>query len=164
MHAIRSEETTCSIPKDETQCHPSTRNTVFPATAAEGSEEEACHCEPCSATSDVELHDASPMCDAHLRQLTRDQQRFLWHMRLGHINDRAMADLHNHVDGTPKFKRNDVMSTCPLCAQAKIHKAAGVDDSVECWQHVHIDFGFMVQIALMAKHAASSSHAGKVAA
>ena len=44
--------------------------------------------------------------------LTRDQSRALWHMRLGHINERLVSDLHKCVDGVPSLSRSDVLHSC----------------------------------------------------
>lgn len=95
--------------------------------------------------------DVTPFRDPDLpiRALTREQQRTLWHMRLGHTNDARVAQMHRYADGIPSLPRSDVLHKCPLCTQAKLHKASRVavepDTSTECWQHVHMDFGFFVQ-------------------
>ena len=87
------------------------------------------------------------MCD--IRALSQDQQRALWHFRLGHVNERTVADLHKYVDGVPKMSRSDALHSCALCKRTKLHKAARgpSEDSnpTDCWQHIQIDFGFMVQ-------------------
>ena len=102
---------------------------------------------------------AHPTCDiAHwnganeqstIHALTQEQQRMLWHMRLGHTNHRAVADAHKFVNGIPKLPRADLLDDCPICKRTKLHKAARGDlediDSEECWQHINIDFGFIVQ-------------------
>ncbi len=81
--------------------------------------------------------------------LTREQQRSLWHMRLGHINERLVSDLHKYADGVPSLPRADVLHSCPMCARAKLHKANRGDEdttaATECWQDIQIDFGFFVQ-------------------
>ena len=84
-----------------------------------------------------------------VRALTADQQRALWHCRLGHTNARAVSDLHKFVDGIPKLPRDDPLSSCPLCKRAKLRKAdRGPPEEVEpeaCWQDIQIDMGFMIQ-------------------
>ena len=84
-----------------------------------------------------------------VRALTQDQQRMLWHMRLGHVHHRAVADAHEYVKGIPKLPRADLLHDCPICKRTKLHKAARGDteeiESEECWQHINIDFGFIVQ-------------------
>ena len=89
----------------------------------------------CSLTKDVNT-------------LSRDQLRALWHMRLGHINERLVSDLHKYVDGVPALPRSNVLHSCPMCAQAKLHKANCGDtdttEATECWQDIQIDFGFFV--------------------
>ena len=87
--------------------------------------------------------------DVPVRVLSGDQQRALWHCRLGHTHARAVADLHKYVDGIPKLPRDDPLSSCPLCKKAKLHKAdrGPPEDATptECWQDIQIDMGFMVQ-------------------
>ncbi len=90
-------------------------------------------------------------CTEHINALTREQQRTLWHMRLGHINHQRIADAHEFADGIPNLPDKDSLHKCPICTRAKLHKAARVatedlkQDEIECWDHVQIDFGFMVQ-------------------
>ena len=80
--------------------------------------------------------------------LTRDQERALWHMRVGHCNERAVTDLHHFVDGVPNLPRGDPLHRCPMCLRAKLHKADKgpvIPRKAEfCWQHVQCDFGFFV--------------------
>ena len=87
--------------------------------------------------------------DLPVRALTRDQQRALWHMRLGHVNERTISDLHHYVDGVPSLPRAHVLDSCPICKRTKLHKAnrGGKEDAhpTECWQDIQIDFGFFVQ-------------------
>ena len=90
-----------------------------------------------------------PSSTVSVRTLSGDQQRALWHCRLGHTNARAVADLHKYVDGIPKLPRDDPISSCPLCKKAKLHKAdrGPLEEIVptSCWQDIQIDLGFMVQ-------------------
>ena len=94
---------------------------------------------------------ALPDGTVETRALTGDQQRALWHCRLGHTHARAIADLHKYVDGIPKLPRDDPLSACPLCKRAKLHKAdRGPPEDAEptaCWQDIQIDMGFMVQLS-----------------
>ena len=92
------------------------------------------------------------MCPEHINQLTREQQRTLWHMRLNHMNHGRVCTAHKFADGIPHLPKTDVLHKCPLCARAKLHKASRVaeddkfdPDKTDCWEHVQIDFGFMVQ-------------------
>ena len=84
-----------------------------------------------------------------IHALTADQQRALWHCRLGHTNARSVSDLHKFVDGVPKMTRDDPLSSCPLCKRAKLRKAdrGPTEDAepTECWQMIQIDVGFMIQ-------------------
>ena len=90
-------------------------------------------------------------CAQHINALSRDQQRTLWHMRLGHINHRRVAQAHSFADGIPNLPDKDPLHSCPLCQRAKLHKAnRGAPEKVDleeaqCWDHIQIDVGFMVQ-------------------
>jgi hypothetical protein len=59
-----------------------------------------------------------------LCHLTRDQLRILWHQRLGHIHSRRVSKMHKHADGIPPVLIATELDTCPVCAHAKLHKAA----------------------------------------
>ena len=81
--------------------------------------------------------------------LTRDQLQALWHMRLGHINERLVSDLHKYVDGVLALPHSDVLHSCPMCTQAKLHKAnygdTNTTEATNFCQDIQIDFGFFVQ-------------------
>ena len=83
-----------------------------------------------------------------VRALTAEQQRALWHCRLGHTHARNIADLHKYADGIPKMSRSDAITSCPICLKSKLHKAnRGPPEDSEpeaCWQDIQIDMGFMV--------------------
>jgi len=128
---------------------------------------DACACSPPDAlpvlfpqANACTCQDALP-----LRTLTREQERALWHMRLGHIHERKVSDLHKHVDGVPHLPREDVLHKCPMCARAKLHKTSRgseepVPEDTGCWQHIQVDFAFFVQKSqgrLPAKKARSRS-------
>ena len=85
-----------------------------------------------------------------LNALTRDQQQALWHMRLNHVNHARVAKAHEFMDGIPPLPRHDMIHDCPLCKEAKLHKAARGDSehpeqnqNLGCWDDVQIDVGFM---------------------
>ncbi len=86
---------------------------------------------------------------SEMREISRDQSRLLWHMRLGHTNERVVSDLHKHADGIPPLPRADVLDSCPICARSKLQKANRIPmeekEADECWQHIQIDHGFIVQ-------------------
>ena len=86
--------------------------------------------------------------DVPVRAMTRDQQRMLWHMRLGHVNERMVSDLHHYVDGIPALPRAGTLDSCAVCKRTKLHKAnRGTKEEfepTECWQDIQIDFGFFV--------------------
>ena len=92
----------------------------------------------------------SPFPETHpVRALSREQSRMLWHMRLGHSNARSVSELHKYADGIPSLPRSDVLHTCHMCAQSKLHKADRQPEEDRpadvCWQHIQIDHGFIVQ-------------------
>jgi hypothetical protein len=85
----------------------------------------------------------------HIRQITREQQRILWHQRLGHIHPRRISQAHKYADGIPVIANANNLEKCPICARAKLYKAArGTTISrraTTCFQGISIDFGFIVQ-------------------
>ena len=100
-----------------------------------------------------------------IRQLTTEQLRALWHMRLGHVNDRAVADMHKFANGIPKLPRADVLTKCDMCARCKLHKAnrnpTEERQSTECWQHLQADFGFFVTRSSGKKKRRAKAKSGK---
>jgi hypothetical protein len=84
-----------------------------------------------------------------IRQITREQQRILWHQRLGHIHPRQISNAHKNADGIPVIANATELDKCPICARAKLHRAArGTSNSrraTNCFQGISIDFGFIVQ-------------------
>jgi hypothetical protein len=83
------------------------------------------------------------------RQLTREQQRILWHQRLGHLHHRRISQAHKYADGIPVIANASDLDKCPICAHAKLHKAARAATTTrratQCFQGISIDFGFIVQ-------------------
>ena len=113
-------------------------------------------CEPCAADEhpwrSTVVHPLEAVyCTEHINALSRDQQRTLWHMRLGHINHRRLSQAHEFADGIPNLPDKDPLHSCPLCLRAKLHKAnrgppEKIDlEQAECWDHIEIDVGFFVQ-------------------
>jgi hypothetical protein len=84
-----------------------------------------------------------------LSHLSRDQQRILWHQRLGHLHSRRVSDVHKYARGVPSVPIAGELDKCPVCLHAKLRKAAaGKADSrraTQCHQGLSIDFGFIVQ-------------------
>jgi hypothetical protein len=84
-----------------------------------------------------------------VQQLSREQQRILWHQRLGHIHARRVSEAHKFATGIPVLPNASDLDKCPICARAKLHKAArGTATSrraTQCFQGISIDFGFIVQ-------------------
>ena len=70
-------------------------------------------------------------------------------------NDIGRTFLNQHVVFVVKALTNDdsgELNSCPLCKRAKLHKAsrsstdASFDPATaQCWDHIQVDFGFMVQ-------------------
>ena len=81
--------------------------------------------------------------------LTRNQLHVLWHMHLGHIHEQLPLDLHKYVDDVPGLPHSNILHSCPMCAQAKLHKAncgdTNTTKATDCWQDIQIVFGFFVQ-------------------
>jgi hypothetical protein len=84
-----------------------------------------------------------------VRQITREQQRILWHQRLGHIHPRRISQAHKYANGIPAIANASELEKCPICARAKLHKAARSATTsrraMQCFQGISIDFGFIVQ-------------------
>jgi len=103
---------------------------------------------PLPTRLDEHVHD-DPDHTYVIRHVTRDQQRLLWHVRFAHMHSRRVAEMHRHAIGVPKVAMATDLDTCPVCAAAKIKKAArGKEDSrhaTVCGQGISIDMGFMVQ-------------------
>jgi hypothetical protein len=110
---------------------------------------------PTNESVDNADSDASPAYMEHgeeylLCHLTRDQLRILWHQRLGHIHSRRVSKMHKHADGIPPVPIATELDTCPVCAHAKLRKAARGLESTQTratqpGQGIGVDFGFMVQ-------------------
>ena len=104
-----------------------------------------------NGTSSDHALSATPCCclcasTENVNALTGKQQFVLWHMCLGHINEKLVSDLHKCIDGAPALPCSNVLHSCPMCDQAKLHKANHGDtnttEATNCWQVVQVDFGF----------------------
>jgi hypothetical protein len=95
------------------------------------------------------LHHNNNSETSTIRQITRDQQRILWHQRLGHIHPRRISQAHKFATGIPAIANANILKKCPICARAKLHKAARATSTsrraTQCFQGISIDFGFIVQ-------------------
>ena len=84
-----------------------------------------------------------------INSLNRRALYQLWHQRLGHLNYRRLSELHKHVKGVPKLPMVDETVQCPICIQAKMHKAdiTGAFQTTPTApnQVISVDFGFIVQ-------------------
>jgi hypothetical protein len=90
---------------------------------------------------------------AIVKTLSTSANYELWHNRLGHPGERVMSEIHKHVSGVPKLKRNKFYS-CSSCLSAKFRKShigpkkkmsKTPTDKKPCeiGQHLHADFGFV---------------------
>jgi hypothetical protein len=82
--------------------------------------------------------DVEDECIVH--QLSRNQLRLLWHH---HIHSRRVAKMHEAADGVSKVPIATELDTCPVCAYAKLHKAARGQTSsrraTQCYQGILVD-------------------------
>jgi GAG-pre-integrase domain len=109
------------------------------------------HIDPGPSPSDivhsVDLGEHVP--NEHVHQLKLKTQTQLYHQRLGHMNFRAVSEMHQHVDGIPKVPLPSVIDACPVCIAAKMRKASSSAQTcrtaTQCFQGLGIDMGFIVQ-------------------
>jgi GAG-pre-integrase domain len=84
-----------------------------------------------------------------MHQLTRNQQRILWHQRLGHMHSRCVSDLHKYAIGIPQLPLATELDKCPVCLHAKLHHAnKSLEESrraLQPNQGISVDYGFLVQ-------------------
>jgi len=59
-----------------------------------------------------------------LNHLTHDQLCLLWHQCLGHLHSQRVSGMHKFAIGVPSVPINTDLDQCPICATAKLHKAA----------------------------------------
>jgi hypothetical protein len=50
-------------------------------------------------------------------------ERVLWHQRLGHVNQRKLADMHKYVNKTPKITMPSDVEKCMTCWVCKIQRS-----------------------------------------
>ena len=95
---------------------------------------------------------------ATVRKLTDQAAHELWHHRLGHPGEKITEQIHKHVHGVPKLRRNQFYS-CAACLSGKFRKthigevkSYNKDDQTtkeedtstyKIGQHFHMDFGFV---------------------
>ncbi len=81
----------------------------------------------------------------------------LWHSRLVHISDSSLSLLHEKVKGVPRIRPRVTIDPCPTCISTKLkkrckfktdkirdHLSIREDPQVVFFQHLQIDFGFIV--------------------
>jgi len=59
-----------------------------------------------------------------ISHLSCDQLCLLWHQCLGHLHSHHVSDMHNHAHGIPAVPLATTLDHCPVCAKAKLYKAA----------------------------------------
>ena len=145
------------IESDMPYCRPCTSSASVESSSTMGKCNSCVDSEPCATCTPwrstvIGAEDVRRYCTDHIRQLSVEQQRTLWHMRMNHVNHHRVAEAHKFADGVPKLRQHDVLTSCPLCTRAKLHKASRqpedtkVDlESANCFDHIQIDFGFIVQ-------------------
>jgi len=81
--------------------------------------------------------------------LTQDQLQLLWHQWLGHLHSWCVSDMHKFAHSVPPVPLATDLDQCPICAQAKLHKAAcgqsSLKHATQCFQGISVDFSFMIQ-------------------
>ena len=84
-----------------------------------------------------------------MHQLTRDQQRILWHQRLGHLHSRHVSDLHKYLVGIPQLPLATELDKCLVCLHAMLrHANKSLEESrraLQPNQGISVDYGFLVQ-------------------
>jgi hypothetical protein len=87
---------------------------------------------------------------ASINIVSDEPSKLLWHGRLGHLNFRALADMHKFATGIPKFKQSHVFDNCASCLVSKLrrsprgHGKIGADATVH-GQVLCADWGFVCQ-------------------
>jgi hypothetical protein len=75
-------------------------------------------------------------------------ERVLWHQRLGHVNQRKLADMHKSVKGIPKISMPsdiDKRMTCWIC-KIRLSDRGSQDtrqDATVIGQGISVDWGFI---------------------
>ena len=97
------------------------------------------------------LHSATALAPQHrVNSLSKRASHALWHNRLSHYNDDALADLHKHVDGVPKLPApsENKIKPCPACLTGK-HNLADMNGpdihhiASRPGQAFYMDYGFV---------------------
>ena len=100
---------------------------------------------PCNDTFSHDVLSTTPchaLCAStqSVKALTHDHQPALCHMCLGHMNKRLVSDLHKCVDDVLSLPCSNILHLCPMCAQAKLHKAnhgnTDITEATDCWQDI----------------------------
>lgn len=113
----------------------------------EGPSSTPCVCQLASREDSPEV----PTHELHVAALTREQQRLLWHQRLGHLHFKRLSAAAKQAYGLPSIVSATcpIGDACPVCQSEKLTKAArrktDSRKATQCYQGLSIDFGFVVQ-------------------
>ena len=81
-----------------------------------------CHlshtCKECDWMDDPGVQPMQSVYCSEVNFLTREQQRTLWHMQLGHVNHKCIADAHKLADSIPDLLNKDSLHLCSFCLWA----------------------------------------------
>jgi hypothetical protein len=90
---------------------------------------------------------------AAVKMLSTGASYELWHNLLGHPGERIMTEIHKHVSGVPKLKRNKFYSCSArisakfkknhIGSKRKMVKMPTNKRRCQVGQHLHADFGFV---------------------
>ena len=110
-----------------------------------------CYTPPAIPTNIIE---ESPVSNIHteitVHQLSKRTERMLWHQRLAHCGDQYLYNAHKHINGVPKFSRQDpIIDNCPTCMMAKLRKrnieTIQQRPTTEKYESIQLDIGFTGQ-------------------
>jgi hypothetical protein len=117
----------------------------------------------------LELDTSQKQIQARSR-MNKETIQLLWHFRLCHIHDGAIAESAKHTIGIKDYRPRTSIEKCDTCLKMRIQKASKFaepgkvpitkslptfrrappasivhdDDTAVFFQHLHMDFGFMV--------------------
>ena len=93
---------------------------------------------------------AAQHVEGQIAIVSDEATRLLWHARLGHLNFRALASMHNSAKGVPKFKQSHVTDQCATCLETKLRRSPRGHGTIANRADVHgqvlcADWGFVCQ-------------------
>jgi hypothetical protein len=91
-------------------------------------------------------------CNQHesIHIVTDEPSKLLWYGRLGHLNFRALADMHKFATGIPRFKQSHVVDNCASCLISKLRRSPRGHGKIGANATAHgqvlcADWGFVCQ-------------------